>query len=313
MKWHKVGNLGIVPENRVKSVIAGTHPVCLVNFEGKLTALDTRCPHQGGPLGAGQIAGGWVICPWHAYEYDPATGKAPEGFEDHVEAYPVEIRGDGVYVGIETSEPKPTVSDQVIGVMTDWGVDVVFGMVGHSNLGLADAMHQAAKAGKLRYYGVRHEGAGAFAASAFAKLTGKPAVCFSIAGPGATNMLTGMWDAHVDNVPLVAITGQINTQVMGPGSFQEVDLYSALKPVTRWQQVVLGSKNASDLMALAIKHAEVEHGPTALIFPDEIQNLPALEPFPVTPRQGRVSAVEIAAPEAACSVGLETCRSRSLQ
>jgi thiamine pyrophosphate-dependent acetolactate synthase large subunit-like protein/nitrite reductase/ring-hydroxylating ferredoxin subunit len=294
--WYKVADLGGVTPNRVMTVTAGTHQICLVNHNNKITALDNHCPHQGGPLGEGQIENGWVICPWHAYEYDPETGKAPEGFEDCVKTYPVELREDGIYVAMDEEEPVNTVSSQMVDVMTEWGVNVVFGMVGHSNLGFADAMHQAEKKGKLTYFGVRHEGAAAFAASAYAKLSGQPAACFAIAGPGATNMITGMWDAHVDNVPLLALAGQVNTQVMGPGTFQEVDLSSAYLPVTRWQQVVLGSKNASDLMALAIKHAMVEHGPTALILPDEVQQLPAIDPVPETLKDGRVAKTDIAPP-----------------
>ncbi|MCH7498361.1 MAG: Rieske 2Fe-2S domain-containing protein [Candidatus Marinimicrobia bacterium] len=297
VQWYRVADLDSLPDNRVRTVTAGTHQVCLVHHEGKLTALDNRCPHQGGPLGEGQLEDGWVICPWHAYQYDPITGQGPEGFEDKVDPYPVELREDGIFVGLETAVHRTTLADQVVAVMTSWGVEVVFGMVGHSNLGLADAMRRAELDGKMHYYGIRHEGAGAFAASAYAKLTGRTAVCFAIAGPGATNLITGMWDAHVDNVPMLALVGQVNTQIMGPGTFQEVDLHSALNPVTRWQQVVLGSENASNLVALAIKHAEVEHGPTALIFPDEMQRLPARDPQPDTPRVGRVPLVAIAPPK----------------
>ena len=77
-----------------------------------------------------------------------------------------------------------TASDVIVETLIEWGVDTVFGMVGHSNLGLANAIRKQEEKRKLRYTGIRHEGAGAFAASAYGKLTGKPAVCFSIAGPG---------------------------------------------------------------------------------------------------------------------------------
>lgn len=297
LKWVKVAKESDLPNERVKTVVADKQQVCLVHHENEITAIGNRCPHQGGPLGEGQIEDGWVICPWHAYQYNPKTGKAPEGFDDHVRCHPVKVDNDDIYVEIEDTEKTVTISDQMVDVMTKWGVKVVFGIVGHSNLGFANAMHSAEQQGKLSYYGVRHEGAAAFAASAYAKLTGVPAVCFSIAGPGATNMLTGMWDAHVDNVPLLAITGQVNTQIMGPGTFQELDLHSAFKAVTRWQQTVMGAKNASDLMALAIKNAIVEHGPTALILPDEIQQLPALDPFPEMPKQGRIASIEIVPPK----------------
>lgn len=304
-KWVKVAKESNLLNERVKTVVADKQQVCLVHHKNEFSALGNRCPHQGGPLGEGQIEDGWVICPWHAYQYDPKTGKAPEGFDDHAKCHTLKLKDDGIYVEIEDKVKAATVSDQMVDIMTNWGVKVVFGIVGHSNLGFADAMHQAEKRGKLSYYGVRHEGAAAFAASSYAKLTGEPAVCFSIAGPGATNMLTGMWDAHVDNVPLLAITGQVNTQIMGPGTFQELDLHSAFKAVTRWQQTVIGAKNASDLMALAIKNAIVEHGPTALILPDEIQQLPALNPFPEMTKQGRIANNEIAPPKSELDNAIE--------
>src|SRR6478736_5075008 len=85
---------------------------------------------------------------------------------------------------------------------------------------------------------VRHDGAAAFAASAYAKLTGEPAACLTIAGPGATNLLTGLWDAKLDRAPVLALTGQVDIQVLGPGAFQEVDLSSAFRSVAGWSQVV---------------------------------------------------------------------------
>ena len=90
-----------------------------------------------------------------------------------------------------------------------------------------------------RYFGIRHEGAAAFACSGYAKVTGRPAACLSIAGPGATNLLTGLWDARMDRAPVLALTGQVNTQVMGPGAFQEIDLASAFEAVARFSQIVL--------------------------------------------------------------------------
>jgi len=93
--------------------------------------------------------------------------------------------------------------------------------------------------------GIRHEGAGAFAASAYGKLTGKPAACFSIAGPGATNMFTGLWDAKVDRAPILALTGQVATQVVGTGNFQEVDLVRAFQTVAEFNhRVQRDSKHA---------------------------------------------------------------------
>ena len=278
-KWYKVADVGDLPEGQVTTVVAGVQPVCLIHTaEHGYTALNNRCPHQGGPLGEGQLDGQWLLCPWHGYEYDPKTGEPPEGYGDYATARPLEVRDDGIYVQVEEPEHTPTISDQMVGVMTDWGLDTVFGMVGHSNLGFADAMRRAEEAGNLRFFGVRHEGAAAFAATAYGKLTGEPAACFGIAGPGSTNLLTGLWDAKMDRTPVLAISGQVDTQVIGPGAFQEVDLYAAFDAVRTWGQTVLSNKNASDLMALALKHAVVEQGVAHLILPNEVQVAPALDP-----------------------------------
>ena len=173
-------------------------------------------------------------------------------------------------------------------VLSDWGIDTVFGMVGHSNLGLAEALRKAEAAGRLRYIGIRHEGAAAFAASGYAKVSGRPAACLSIAGPGATNLLTGLWDAKVDRAPVVALTGQVKSQVVGPGTFQELPLAQAFDAVGEWSQTVLSPENATELAALAIKHAVVNRDVAHLVFPDEVQELPALDD-PARPPHRRVA------------------------
>lgn len=306
LKWYKVAEANELPAGQVMTTLAGFTAVCLINTaKHGFTALDNRCPHQGGPLGEGQIDGRWLLCPWHGYEYDPQTGEPPEGYGDYATSYEVEVRDDGIYVQVDEPEHEPTVSDQMVQVMTDWGVDTVFGMVGHSNLGFADAMRRAEEEGRLRYFGVRHEGAASFAATAYGKLTGRPAACFGIAGPGSTNMLTGLWDARMDRAPVLALSGQVDTQVIGPGAFQEVDLYAAFDAVRTWGQTVLTHKNASNLMALAIKHAVVEQGVAHLILPNEVQEAPALTEFPATPKHGRVSTIEITPPEAELNEAIE--------
>jgi thiamine pyrophosphate-dependent acetolactate synthase large subunit-like protein/nitrite reductase/ring-hydroxylating ferredoxin subunit len=294
--WHRVdpGDLGI---DEVTTVIAGDRAICVTRTEQGLGALDNRCPHQGGPLGEGHIERGWVICPWHGYEYDPLTGAPPSGYADPVPTYPIEEREDGVFVELPVYREQQTLMDQMVDVMTGWGIDTVFGMVGHSNLGLADALRRAEEDGRLRYYGIRHEGAAAFAASAYAKLTHRPAACLSIAGPGATNLLTGLWDAKVDRVPILALTGQVQTQVLGPGAFQEIPTAAAFSAVAEWSQTVLVPDNASELMALAVKHAIVQRDVAHLIFPDDVQELPGLDQPRERPRRGRISTTDIAPPE----------------
>ena len=85
--------------------------------------------------------------PWHGWDYDPISGKAP-GFDDGVASFQVEVRDDGVYVQLEEEVPAPrTVSDVMIETMVNGGVTHVFGMVGHSNLGVADAMRKQEEQG----------------------------------------------------------------------------------------------------------------------------------------------------------------------
>jgi thiamine pyrophosphate-dependent acetolactate synthase large subunit-like protein len=235
-------------------------------------ALDNHCPHQGGPLGEGAIEKGWLRCPWHGYDYDPTTGQPPSGFSDAPEAFEVDERPDGIYVRVPQPEPAPrTVSDVLVETMVAWGVTTVFGMVGHSNLGFADALRRQEQAGSLRYIGIRHEGAAAFAASAYGKLTGRPAACFAIAGPGSTNLLTGLYDAKVDRAPVLAISGQVPSAVLGRGAFQDLDLPAAFADVATYSRTVLTGSNHAEMMTLAVKHALVERGVAHLVLPDEVQ------------------------------------------
>ena len=283
---------------RVTTVVAAGRALCLTRTAQGWGVLDNRCPHQGGPLGDGQLEGGYVICPWHAYEYDPTTGQPPPGFVDGATAYPVRhTSSGGLEVALPIADDRVSLMDQVVDVLTDWGLDAVFGMVGHSNLGLADALRRATEDGRLTYVGIRHEGAAAFAASGYAKLTGRPAACFSIAGPGATNLLTGLWDAKVDRAPILALTGQVQTQVVGPGAFQEIPLAQAFDAVAEFSQPVLSPGNATELAALAMKHAIVQRDVAHLIFPDEVQELPGRDDPPAKPRTGRIASAVIAPPD----------------
>ena len=303
-QWFRVAAHDELPEGRVKTVMADTTSLALVHFKGQYAAMENRCPHQGGPLGEGTIETGadgacWLRCPWHGWDFDPLTGKPPGGHEDTgQEMFPVEVRDDGIYVGIpqDTGHCR-TISDVMAETMVAWGIKRVFGMVGHSNLGLADALRLQEVGGQMSFIGIRHEGAAAFACSGYAKLSGKPAACLAIAGPGATNLLTGLWDAKVDRAPVLALTGQVDVQVLGPGAFQEIDLASAFQAVSRFSHTVLHSSKHAELMTLACKNAIVQRDVAHLIFPDDVQTLPAGERSPASGPQGRVGSMAIAPPE----------------
>ncbi len=310
LDWHKVAELDALPEGRVMTVTAGTKTLALVHFRGQYAAMDNRCPHQGGPLGEGSIEEGiedqcWLRCPWHGWDFDPLTGKPPGGHEDTgQEMFPVEERADGLYVGVP-AEPthERTVTDVMAETMVNWGVKTTFGMVGHSNLGLADALRLQEASGKMRYYGIRHEGAASFACSGYAKASGRPASCLTIAGPGATNLVTGLWDAKVDRAPVLALTGQVQVQVFGPGAFQDIDLAAAFAPVAQFSQTVLHTSNHAELMTLACKNAIVNRDVAHLIFPDDVQTLPANGASASDP-VGRIGPVDIAPPQESLDAAL---------
>ena len=272
VEWHKVAELDDLPDGRVRTVTVGRHSLALTRVGDRYGVLDNHCPHQGGPLGEGSIEKGLLRCPWHGYDYDPLTGTPPSGFSDAPACFPVEVRSDGVYAALPTDAPhERTVSDVMVETMVAWGVTHVFGMVGHSNLGFADAMRRAEEAGDLTFVGIRHEGAAAFATSAYGKLTGRPAACFAIAGPGSTNLLTGLYDAKADRAPVLAISGQVPSKVLGRGAFQDVDLNAAFAAVARSSKTVLPESDHAELMTLALKTATVERDVAHLVLPDEVQ------------------------------------------
>jgi len=293
--WVAVGKTSDLKLDGVNGVLVGRRSVALVHHNDGWHALDGRCPHQGGPLTEGVVCDGAIRCPWHGYDFSIKTGKGV-GNDEVVSRFDVRV-SEGT---VEVAVPRPsrstwTVSHVIAETMVAWGIDTVFGMVGHSNLGMAEALRVQESKGRLRYIGIRHEGAAAFACSGYAKVSGRPAACLSIAGPGATNLLTGLWDANVDRVPVLALTGQVNTQVMGPGAFQEIDLASAFEAVAAFSQTVLPNSKHGELVSLALKHAIVERRVSHLILPDEVQVLDADQEGPGRP-DGRVSETAITPP-----------------
>jgi thiamine pyrophosphate-dependent acetolactate synthase large subunit-like protein/nitrite reductase/ring-hydroxylating ferredoxin subunit len=278
-EWHRVIGHGELGDGRVTSVTVGRRQLCVTRTGDSYGVLDNTCPHQGGPLGEGSIERGWLRCPWHGYDYSPCNGQPPPAFRDAPRAYAVDVRDDAVYAALPPEpERARTVSDVLVETMTNWGVNAVFGMVGHSNLGFADAMREAEARRDLRFFGVRHEGAAAFAAGAYGKLTGRLAACFAIAGPGSTNMLTGLYDARADRAPVLAVSGQVPSKTKGRGAFQDLDLERAFADVAAYSQTVHAGSDHAELMTLACKHALVSRGVGHVVLPDEVQVQPSSAP-----------------------------------
>ena len=301
-KWTRVAKSSALKEGQIQRATVGERDIVLVRRGGKAFALDARCPHQGGPLDEGKLCeDGTLRCPWHGYRFDLRSGRNSEGEED---AEVLKVREENGAIEVLAPQPKRsswTVGHLLAETLAEWGVNTVFGMVGHSNLGMAEGVRVLAARGRMRYFGVRHEGAAAFAASGYAKVKGAPAACLTIAGPGATNLLTGLWDARMDRVPVIALTGQVNTQFLGPGAFQEVDLASAFAAVSAFSQTVLRDSDHAALASLACKNAIVRRDVSHLILPDEVQVLDAGERGPGRP-EGRLSATAVRPPEASVAM-----------
>ena len=126
-------DLDELPDGRVKTVTIVAEMLCLTHHDGQYGALDNLCPHQGGPLGEGSIEIGLLRRSLARLGLLPAPGKTPGGCDDGVATHPVDVRDDGVFVGL-AGEPEyvRTVSDVIIETMVNWGVRWCFGMVGQA-------------------------------------------------------------------------------------------------------------------------------------------------------------------------------------
>ena len=151
------------------------------------------------------------------------------------------------------------------------GVEVVFGYPGGAIMPLYDALTGS----RLRHILTRHEQAAALAADGYARVSGRAGVCIATSGPGATNLVTGLANAFLDSVPLVAITGQVSTAVMGTDAFQEVDIFGITLPVVKHSYLV---RDASQLPAIVREAFEIAEGgrpgPVLIDLPKDVATAP---------------------------------------
>lgn len=154
------------------------------------------------------------------------------------------LRGGGSVVG---SKNMVTGAQALIRCLEAEGVEVVFGYPGGAVLSIYDELYRSS----LRHILARHEQGAVHAADAYARATGKPGVCLATSGPGATNLVTGIATAYMDSVPLVAVTGQVATSLIGKDAFQEADITGITMPITKHNYLV---KEASELPGI-IKEA----------------------------------------------------------
>src|ERR687885_671508 len=128
-------------------------------------------------------------------------------------------------------------SEVLISRLAEWGVDTVFGLPGDGINGIMEGLRRNAE--RVRFILVHHEEAAAFMASAYAKATGRIGVCLATSGPGGIHLINGLYDAKLDHVPVLAITGMQETAVLGTGYQQEVHLEKLYEDLTEYNQVVV--------------------------------------------------------------------------
>ncbi len=168
-----------------------------------------------------------------------------------------------------------TVAEVLWDVLAFHGVEQVFGIPGDSIDLLLESLHRDRR---IRFVQVRHEEAGAFMASAYAKKTGKLGVCMGTAGPGAIHLLNGLYDAKLDHAPVLAITGQVGLPYLGTDFFQEVDLLSLFGNVALYNYQVIDPNQISVMADLACRQSLVKRGVTHLSFPFEVPRMRTKNP-----------------------------------
>ena len=143
-------------------------------------------------------------------------------------------------------------------------------------------IHQAlTRSTKIRTILPRHEQGGSFAAEGYARATGNPGVCMATSGPGATNLVTGIADAFMDSIPIVAITGQVPQEMIGRGAFQETDVFGMTLPVVKHSYLVMDIHEIPRVVKEAFHIARTGRpGPVLIDIPKNIQNQIAQPVFP---------------------------------
>ncbi len=176
------------------------------------------------------------------------------------------------------AEPVKT-SDFFVQRLRQWGVTRIYGYSGDGINGVLGALNRAAKRGEgIEYIQVRHEEMAAFMASAHAKLTGELGVCLSTGGPGATHLLTGLYDARADHAPVLAICGQAEVTVRGASYQQELNLDRTFADVAAYVQEVGAPAQVRHVTDRAIRTAIAAKGVGVIILPKDVQDQPYEEP-----------------------------------
>src|SRR3954454_13501729 len=167
------------------------------------------------------------------------------------------------------STKQMTGAEMVVRALLDQGVDTLFGYPGGAVLPIYDALFNEPK---LQHVLVRHEQGAVHAAEGYARSTGKPGVVLVTSGPGATNAVTGLTDALMDSIPLVVLTGQVPTHLIGTDAFQECDTVGITRPCTKHNWLVKDVGELSRVLHEAFEIATTGRpGPVVVDIPKDVQ------------------------------------------
>ncbi|MGN6057243.1 MAG: thiamine pyrophosphate-dependent enzyme [Sphingomicrobium sp.] len=166
-----------------------------------------------------------------------------------------------------------TGGDILVETLIDWGVDTIFGIPGDGINGVFESLRQ--REDKIRFVQVRHEEAAAFAACAYAKFTGKLGVCVATSGPGGIHLLNGIYDAKLDNQPVLAITGAQHHDLIETYTQQDVALDKLFMDATAYSVRVMGPAHVQDVVEQACRTAIAYRQPTHVMIPVDFQSQPA--------------------------------------
>src|SRR5512141_84663 len=173
--------------------------------------------------------------------------------------------------------PTMSGSEILVTCLEREGVDTIFAYPGGASM----EIHQALTRSKIRTVLPRHEQGGAFAAEGYARATGKAGVCMATSGPGATNLVTGIADAYMDSVPLVAITGQVAHSMIGKGAFQETDIFGVTLPIVKHSYLVTDINDIPRIVKEAFHLAQTGRpGPVLIDLPKNVQQARTQPVFP---------------------------------
>jgi acetolactate synthase-1/2/3 large subunit len=199
---------------------------------------------------------------------------------------------------------KITGSESIMEVLVREGVKIIFGYPGGAIMPIYDALHGYSK--KITHILTRHEQGAIHAAQGFSRVSGKVGVCLATSGPGATNLITGLADAQIDSTPLVCITGQVPSHLLGTDAFQESDVIGISMPVTKWNHQITNAKEIPEIMSKAFYIAKSGRpGPVLIDITKDAQfekisfeykkcnKIRSYHPYPILNKNSIIKASEI--------------------